>query len=117
MTHITENEEKALDNNETISITRGSCTFKIPKNKVYAYGEIDFNKGSDDYNTLADMNWFDRMELHGVDILSRYNYKHNTALSDRKGGRWYDTTRPELVCQFKHGQLGKPKRTIIFKTS
>lgn len=115
MTHISEEEEKALDDGKDIMIRRGKLRVKVPKDKVYAYGEIDFKTGSEDYETLEGMNWLNTMELCGVHILSNYDYKNNIARSDIRGGRWYDTTNVAQVCQFKHGQLGKPKRTIIFR--
>lgn len=115
ITYLTEDEEQRIDNDEVIDIQRGSLTFEISKSKIYAYGEIDFTRGSDDYKVLEDMTWFNHLTLKGVDVLANYDYKQNIAVSDIPGGRWYDTVRPEVVTQFKHGQLGKPKRCVIFK--
>jgi len=115
MTYLTEEEEYKIDNDEVVKLERGSVTFEVSKSKIYAYGEIDFRTGSEDYEVLADMTWLNHCTLRGVNVLSNYNYKHNTATSDIPSGRYYDSMSPEVVAQFKHGQLGKPKRTVIFK--
>ena len=64
---------------------------------------------------LKEETWFNHLTHRGVNVLANYNYKENTAISDIPGGRWYDTVRTEVITQFKHGQLGKPKSCIIFK--
>lgn len=115
MTYISEDEEKALDNDEVVKLKRGKQTFTISRRNVYAYGEIDFTTGSEDYELLTEKNWFGNIELVGVLVPVGYDYKDNLIYNKVKGGTWYDTIRTEVICQFKHGQLGKPKRTVIFK--
>lgn len=115
MTHITKEEEDALDNGEMIKIKRGKLTFNIEKKNVLCYGQIDFSTGSDDYEELKNQTWFNDYDLAGVTVPSNYDYEENVIASDIKGGRYYDTTKVEIVTQYYHGVLGKPKRTIIFK--
>ena len=115
VTYLTKEEEDTLDEVGLLTIKRGKLTFEIEKKDVYCYGEIDFNKGSDDYEMLAEQRWFDDCTMLAVTVPSDYDYENNVIESDIKGGRWYDTTRVEVVSQFYHGRLGKPKRTIIFK--
>lgn len=115
MTHLNEKEEKSLDDAGVVKLKRGSLTFNVFKKDVYCYGEIDYNKGSDDYETLSNQDWFIDCDMQGVMVPSNYDYENNIIVSDIKGGRWYDTVKTEIVAQFKHGQLGKPKRSIIFK--
>ena len=117
ITYLTEAEEKLINSCEVVNLERGCLTFEVRKSNIYAYGEIDFTKGSDDYEMLKGMTWFNHLTLRGVDVLANYNYKQNIAVSDIPGGRWYDTVRTEVITQFKHGQLGKPKRCVIFKRS
>jgi hypothetical protein len=116
MTSLEDDEEKLLDNNKTISITRGHMTFIIKPNDIVAYGEIDFENGSEDLDYIYTLNFYKNNMLSGVIVPSEYDYKTHTVTSDIKGGRRFDTTQTDIVCQYAHGCLGKPKRTIIFKS-
>lgn len=121
ITYLTEAEEKLIDNGEIVKLKRGSLTFEVRnsdevgKSNIYTYGVIDFTRGSKDYEMLKNEMWFNHLTHRGVNILANYDYNENIAVSDIPGGRWYDTVRVEVITQFKHGQLGKPKRCIIFK--
>ena len=115
ITYLTESEEKLIDSGKVVKLKRGSLTFEVSEKNILVKGAIDFTNGSVDYEMLKEMMWFNHLAQSGVNILADYNYKENTAVSDIPGGRWYDTVRTEVVTQFKHGQLGKPKRCVIFK--
>jgi len=114
MTYITEDEERALDNKESIEIDRGSRHFTINPHDVYCYGEIDFHNGSEDYKELAKLKFLSHLCFCGVWLEANYDYDKHCCYSPINRKQWYDTTRPEVLAQYTHGILGKPKRTIIF---
>lgn len=114
MTYLTKEEEVKLDNKETIEIDRGFRHFTISPRDVYCYGEIDFHNGSDDYKELAKMKFLNHLCFCGVWIEANYDYDKHCCYSPIKRKQWYDTTRPEVLSQYTHGILGKPKRCIIF---
>lgn len=114
MTYLTKDEEVDIDNKKTITIQRGSREFTISPRDIYCYGEIDFNTGSDDYKELAKLKFLNHLCFCGVWIEANYDYKNHCCYSPIKRKQWYDTTRPEIVAQYTHGILGKPKRCIIF---
>lgn len=114
MTYITEEEEKQLDNKKIIEIERGSRLFQIAPRDVYCYGEIDYHNGTEDYNELAKLKFLNHLSLCGIWIKADYDYEHHVCYSSIKKPTWYDTTRPEVLSQYTHGILGKPKRSIIF---
>ena len=115
MTYITEEEELALDNNNTININRGGKSFTIAPTDIEAYGVIDFKNNSNDMDTIMDFNWFNKETNAGFWLPSRYNYEEHCAYSDISVPRMYDTYKPELAAQYAHGCLGKPERCVIFK--
>lgn len=115
ITYITEEEESLLDSNKTITIERGGVVFTINKDNVEYYGNIDFNRDSDDMYTIADAHWFSTLGMAGVWLPSRYSYRRHCAYSDLSVPRMYDTFKPELVAQYGHGCIGKPERCVIFK--
>lgn len=115
MAPLTQKQEEQLDANETICIIAGESKFYVSPKDVYCYGEIDFSTNSEDLNIIAEFNWFDYINLRGASMVSDYNYEHHVAYSDIKCPRHFDTTRPDVISQYVHGCLGKPKRTIIFK--
>ena len=114
MTYLTKEEEVKLDNKETIEIDRGIRHFTINPRDVYCYGEIDFHNGSDDYKELAKMKFLNHLCFCGVWLEANYDYDKHCCYSPIKRKQWYDTTRPEVLSQYTHGILGKPKRCIIF---
>lgn len=114
MTYLTKEEEIALDNKETIEIDRGFRHFIISPRDVYCYGEIDFHDGSDDYKELAKMKFLNHLCFCGVWIEANYDYDKHCCYSPIKRKQWYDTTRPEVLAQYTHGILGKPRRCVIF---
>lgn len=116
VTSLTERDEELLDEGKTIVIERGNCIFTISPKDIYVYGEIDFNNKSEDMSVIADLNWFDTYQDHGLPIPARYHYKTHTATSRFNVAEWVDTTCPEKAAQYAHGFIGKPQRTIIFKS-
>lgn len=115
MTGITEDEEAALDANLPIDIERGNLKFHISPSDIQAYGEIDFTDKGDDLDYFVNMNWFKQVIWVGFSIPSNYDYETHTCTNDKNFIRYFDTKRPELVVQYVHGVLNKPKRTLIFK--
>lgn len=115
MSSLTEDEEKRLDNKETIEIIREGTKFTIAPTDVYCYGNIDFHTGSDDYKQLAKFTFLNHLCFCGIWVPADYNYDKHVCYSEIGRPTWYDTTRPEVLAQYVHGILGKPKRTIIFK--
>lgn len=115
MTGITEDEEAALDSNIPITIERGNLKFHITAADIQAYGEIDFTDNGDDLDYFVNMNWFKQVVWAGFSIPSNYDYDTHTCTNDRNSVKYYDTKRPELIVQYVHGVLNKPKRTLIFK--
>lgn len=117
MTSITEKEENDIDDEKSIVITRGDIMFTIHPRDIECYGEINFNKGSDDYDKLAMFPWLDHLTIRGVSIPSRYNYDKHSGyrVIPSKYLTWIDTTCPEKLAQYAHGFIGKPNRVVIFK--
>lgn len=115
MTSITEKEEKLLDANKTIQITRGNREFIIEPTNIICYGEIDYSNSSEDLDFIAQLDWYKTNSFCGFIMPSEYNYEDHTVTADIKGGRRFDTTQCDLVAQYAHGCIGKPKRTVIFK--
>lgn len=114
-TSLTDDEDKALDANLTITIERGNLKCTVSPNAVYAYGEIDFSMDSDDMLVLSDFNWFSFYQDHGFWMPANYDYKNHCCYSPTKKAQWFDTVCPEKVAQYIHGYIGKPKKTLIFK--
>lgn len=115
ITSIDEKDEISLDNKLTISINRGGYTFVINPNSVEAYGEIDFRSSSPDMDIIADFRFFTILDSVGTWLPSRYDYEEHCAYSDLNIPRIYDTFKPEVIAQYGHGCIGKPKRCVIFK--
>jgi hypothetical protein len=111
---ITEEQEKQLDKG-FLKYEDDDCIFKIDSSCKPIYGPIDFHTGSDDYCVLETMNWLDHLTGVGVIIPSDYNYEEHCCYSPLKKARFYDTTNPAKVAQYKHACLGKPERVCIFR--
>lgn len=116
VTSLTDKEEDAIDRGDTITIERGNCTFTISPKDIYVYGEIDFNNKSEDMSVIADLNWFATYEDYGMCMPANYDYKTHSARSPFNIPQWIDTTCCEKAAQYAHGFIGKPKRTVIFKS-
>lgn len=115
MTYINEEEEQKLDNGEEVKINRGDKTFIIHRNNVYCYGEVDFRKGSEDCEEIANFSFLNFLGYKGVVIPSDYDYEHHECHSPIKYYRWTETWRPDVLARYAHGCLNKPKRIALFK--
>lgn len=113
MIPITAEAEQKLDERKSFGIECGDRIFVIGPSNVKYYGEIDFNRGSDDYAVLEDSHLFFPMPFQGACVPANYDYEKHCCYSDIKKPRWFDTVNAALVCQYAHGVLNKPKRVAI----
>ena len=111
---ITEEQEKELDKG-FLKYKDSKSTFNIDSSCKPIYGPIDFTTGSDDYNVIETMNWLDHLTSIGIIVPSDYNYEEHCCYSPYKRPRYYDTTNPAIVAQYKYACLGKPERVCIFR--
>ena len=109
ITAISEEEEKLLDDNKTITIERDNAKFAISKKNIYGYGHIDFSNSSDDREDVDNFNFLDNLDFGGYPIDS-FDYDRGIFT-----GGWYSTWHPFVVCQLMHAYLGKPERVCIFR--
>ena len=116
MTHLTEKEEKFLDRNGGITLERDGFKFFVTSKNILAYGEIDFSNGSEDMEYLSTLTFLDHYIERGVCVPARYNYEKHCCYSKCRKPEYYDTTKPEVLLQYVHGVLGKPKSCLIFRT-
>lgn len=117
MAPITEREEFILDSEDFIELNIRDRNVVIPKKKVYFYGSIDFTEGSNDLDTIRDMNLIIRDGMQGVCIPAYYNYNEHIAVSTGKTILYYDTLRTDVILKYKHGCLGKPEKVIVWQES
>lgn len=115
MTHITEEEEKQLDEGKQITITRGDATFDIQPTSIYCYGNVDFSTGSSDYDIIESFDFLNYLTAIGLPIVSRYNYEKHECSSTMDKCLWTETWNPAEIAQYIHGCLGKPERIVLFK--
>ena len=115
MTYITEEEEQKLDSNEELILERGEVSFNIQCNNVYCYGEVDFNKGSDDCKKIATFNFLNYLGWKGIVIPSDYHYDTHECHSPLKSYRWTETWKPDVLARYAHGCLNKPERIVLFR--
>lgn len=115
MTSITEEEEQQLDDGKELILKRGNISFRIHCNNIYCYGEVNFNKGSDDCNQIATFDFLDYLDWKGIVIPSDYDYEHHECHSPLKCYRWTETWRPDVLARYAHGCLNKPKHIVLFR--
>lgn len=115
ITGITENEYHAIKKGDTITINRGPHIFKIIPEHILCFGEIDFNKNSDDCEVLDTFKWLNNLILCGKHMPSRYDYETHTCTSPTSKMLWTETFEISTYCRYLHGCIGKPKLTLIFK--
>lgn len=115
ITHITKAEEKVLDTDGQITITRGSRTFVLSNRNTYCYGNIDFSEGSRDYDIMTTFSFINSLGFNGVFIPSNYDYDTHTCVSDKPFYKHYETWRAEPIIKYAHACLGKPELIAIFK--
>jgi len=114
MIPISEEEEKKLDSGFLMT-NKGNASFKIHSTDIICYGNIDFHTNSDDFYAIENMKWLDFLIGLGICVPSDYNYDEHCCYSPIKRARYYDTTNPAVISQYKHAVLGKPERCCIFR--
>lgn len=114
MLGITEEQEKQLDNGESLLIETDRGIFNVDPDLCYCYGEFDLSPNSDDIIKMYEAKWFNNLEIRHS-VISDYDYENHCGTSDRRGGRWYDTSNLKDYLPYLHGCIGKPKRIVIFK--
>lgn len=111
---INESIEEEIENkkSEFIKFPINGNIVNILKTQICFYGEMDFTTGSEDYETIKDYD--DLFSGNSSFIPANYNYDTHSCNVENILKTW-ETFRPELIVQYFHGRLGKPKRCIIFK--
>ena len=113
---ISENiEEQKIDEGEKVTINRGDKTFIVHHNNIYCYGEVDFRKGSEDCEEIANFSFLNFLGSKGVVIPSDYDYERHECHSPIRYYRWSETWRPDVLARYAHACLNKPKRIVLFK--
>lgn len=115
LSYLSEEDEKLLDKNSPIIITRGNHTFNITKNQVYCYGDVDFSEDSDDLYEIDNFKFLDSIGAYGIKIPSNYNYDTHSCSSPFKYYMYKETWSPAELTRYHHGCLGKPNKIILFK--
>ena len=111
MAPITEKEEALLDKGKAFTIHRGDLSFSLNSDNVFAYGEVDFHKDTEDYENIGSLiPYRDRVHLPLY-----YDYDTHTCKTKIKRYQTYETDNIGAMAQYAHGRLGKPKRVVIFK--
>lgn len=111
MAPITEKEEALLDKGKAFTIHRGDLSFSLNSDNVFAYGEVDFHKDTEDYENIGSLiPYRDRVHLP-----LNYDYDTHTCKTKIKRYQTYETDNIGAMAQYAHGRLGKPKRVVIFK--
>ena len=111
MAPITEKEEALLDKGKAFTIHRGDLSFSLNPDNVFAYGEVDFHKGTEDYENIGSLIPYRDM----VHLPLHYDYDTHTCKTKIKHYQTYETDNIGVMDQYEHGRLGKPKRVVIFK--
>ena len=111
MAPITEQEEALLDDGKAFAIHRGDLSFNLSSDNVFAYGEVDFHKGTEDYENIDALIPYRDM----VHLPLHYDYDTHTCKTKTKCYQTYETDNIGAMAQYAHGRLGKPKRVVIFK--
>ena len=111
MAPITEKEEALLDKGKAFTIHRGDLSFNLTSDNVFAYGEVDFHKDTEDYENIGSLIPYRDM----VHLPLYYDYDTHTCKTKIKRYQTYETDNIGAMAQYAHGRLGKPKRVVIFK--
>lgn len=121
MTYINGVEEDKIMFGEEQILKRGDKSFKISKNNVYFYGNINFNTDSPDYKEIENMDMFDSTDTRGIEVPVDYIYNtHSVILNINEDNpkprvKTIDTFNFARICQYKHGCLGKPTKVVVFR--
>lgn len=115
MTWISKSEESKIDHlrNNILTLVRGDKTFEITSNKIYCYGQVDFNN-DDDLDIIDNFKFLNHLTDRGVAIYSRYDYNTHTCKSTSKRLMWKECFSPAELATYAHGMLGKPERIVLF---
>lgn len=111
MTYLTDKEESYLNQDKSLTIERGGITFDLDKDNVFAYGEVDFHKDTDDYEALRDLIPFNDI----VNLPDHYDYDTHTCQTTVNGYQTRECRDIGAMAQYAHGKLGKPNKVVIFK--
>lgn len=117
LTYIDEDEESLIDalDKDSIIIKRGNRSFNISQNKIYCYGDVDFNN-YEDLKQIDSFNLITR-QFQGFIIPSDYNYDLHVAYSNnKKFYKYTETWQSSKVVKYIHGCLGKPKKILLFNS-
>lgn len=120
MTYISKKEEDIIDSfkaelkNGNISLKRDNITFNINTDKIYCYGEIDFNC-REDLDIIDSFSFLSHLGGAGIPFCSKYDYKTHTCKSPTKKIQWRETWSPSELARFAHASIDKPKRVVLFK--
>ena len=111
MAPITEKEEALLDKGKAFTIHRGDLSFSLNSDNVFAYGEVDFHKGTEDYENIGSLiPYRDRVHLPLY-----YDYDTHTCKTPTKMYQTRETDDIGAMAQYAHGRLGKPDKVVIFR--
>ena len=111
MAPITEKEEALLDDGKAFIIHRGDLSFNLSPDNVFAYGEVDFHKGSEDYENMDALIPYRDM----VHLPLNYDYDTHTCKTPTKMYQTRETNDIGAMAQYAHGRLGKPNKVVIFR--
>lgn len=121
ITSLTDEEEKQLDNGETITIKRPSgCAdehdvyFVINPKDCYGYGDLKFDGSNNDLKDIEILDWFRKYYVK-IFVPSEYDYNTHTVTSDLRTGRWFDTSNPKTFLPYMYACLDKPDKVVIFR--
>lgn len=111
---ITEKDEVNIEDENFSSLTlqNGKRKIIVRKQQIIYYGEMDFTTSSEDYEIIKDSNLFN---CNSSRIPANYDYNNHTCRQEKGLQMFWETFRPELIVQYFHGLLNKPKYCIIFK--
>lgn len=115
MTEIDDKLERLIDDKHenSIKLDINGKNVNVSKTDINFYGEMNFETGGDDYETIQ--NCENLFCGNSSQIPAKYNYEKHTCIADENSMIFWETFRPELIVQYFHGLLGKPKKCIIFR--
>lgn len=111
MAPITEKEEALLDKGRAFTIHRGDLSFSLNSDNVFAYGTVDFHKGTEDYENIDELIPY-RDVVH---LPFNYDYDTHTCKTPTKMYQTRETDDIGAMAQYAHGRLGKPNKVVIFR--
>lgn len=106
---LTEEEEKAIDENEKFIFFKDNTQVTIPFHNIYFYGEINVDDDTD-CRIITKKNLVDDTLTHSW-IPTNFNY--STGYADVNS--FAPTDNAVKWFKFCHCRIGKPKRVIAYK--